>query len=172
MAAANDIDPERVAVFHSLSKRSNLPGLRSGFVAAGPQSMARIRQLRAFAGAPLPLPIQKVSAAAWSDEAHVQQSLAMYQAKFAMADRVFSGLHNRVAPEGGFFLWLPVPDGNGEGAALKLWKETGVRVLPGAYLSRDAGGQNPGAGYLRVALVAPQDELERGLIRLRDCLYG
>ena len=171
VAQATGTDPERVAVFHSLSKRSNLPGLRSGFVATGAASMARIRQLRAFAGAPLPLPVQCVSEAAWADEAHVAASLALYQAKFRMADEVFSGLHNRVAPEGGFFLWLPVPGGDGEAAALKLWCDTGVRVLPGAYLSREAGGQNPGRAYIRVALVAPQTELQHGLIRLRDCLY-
>ncbi len=174
VAQATGADPERLAVFHSLSKRSNLPGLRSGFVATGAQSMARIRQLRSFAGAPLPLPIQRVSEAAWRDEAHVEASLALYQAKFAMADQVFAERHNRVSPEGGFFLWLPVPPaiGDGEVAALKLWRDTGVRVLPGAYLSRDADGQNPGRHYIRVALVAPQDELQRGLIRLRDCLYG
>ncbi|MDO8881416.1 MAG: aminotransferase class I/II-fold pyridoxal phosphate-dependent enzyme [Pseudotabrizicola sp.] len=171
VAQATGTDPERVAVFHSLSKRSNLPGLRSGFVATGTHSMARIRQLRAFAGAPLPLPIQRVSEAAWADDSHVSDSLALYQAKFCMADEVFAGLHNRVAPEGGFFLWLPVPERDGEAAALKLWRKTGVRVLPGAYLSRDVGGENPGKAYIRVALVAPQTELQHGLIRLRDCLY-
>lgn len=172
VAQATAADPERVAVFHSLSKRSNLPGLRSGFVASGPASMARIRQLRAFAGAPIPLPLQKVSEAAWQDEAHVTASRRLYQEKFQIADQVFAGLHNRVAPEGGFFLWLPVPDGDGEAAALKLWRDTGVRVLPGAYLSRDTATGNPGRSYIRVALVAPRDETERGLIRLRDCLYG
>ena len=165
-------DPERVAVFHSLSKRSNLPGLRSGFVATGVQSMARMRQLRNFAGAPLPLPLQRVAEAAWRDEAHVATSLALYQTKFRMADEVFAGLHNRVSPEGGFFLWLPVPEGTGEEATLKLWRETGVRVLPGEYLSRDTDAGNPGRGYIRVALVAPQEDLQRGLTALRDCLYG
>ncbi|NBE07110.1 aminotransferase class I/II-fold pyridoxal phosphate-dependent enzyme [Paragemmobacter ruber] len=163
-------DPERLCVFHSLSKRSNLPGLRSGFVAGGVQSIARIRQLRAFAGAPLPLPIQRVSERAWGDEAHVAANLALYQEKFRIADEVFAGVQGFQNPEGGFFLWLPVEDG--EAAALKLWQQAGVRVLPGAYLSRDAGGQNPGKGYIRVALVAPKDEMQRGLIRLRDCLYG
>lgn len=164
-------DPERFAIFGSLSKRSNLPGLRSGFVASGPQNMARIRQLRAFSGAPLSLPVQRVSEAAWADEAHVEASLKLYQAKFRMADDVFSGLHESVAPEGGFFLWLPVPGGDGEAAALTLWQRTGVRVLPGAYLSRDTEAGNPGKGYIRVALVAPQEELQQGLIALRDCLY-
>jgi N-succinyldiaminopimelate aminotransferase len=170
VAAQVNADPERVCVFHSLSKRSNLPGLRSGFVAGGPQSIARIRQLRSFAGAPLPLPIQRVSERAWADEEHVTQSRALYQEKFRIADQVFSGLQGFDCPEGGFFLWLPVDDG--ETAALKLWRETGVRVLPGAYLSRDVGGQNPGKAYIRVALVAPKDETQRGLIQLRDCLYG
>ncbi|MES2845496.1 MAG: aminotransferase class I/II-fold pyridoxal phosphate-dependent enzyme [Pseudomonadota bacterium] len=170
VAAQVDADPERVCVFHSLSKRSNLPGLRSGFVAGGPQSIARIRQLRSFAGAPLPLPIQRVSERAWADEEHVTQSRALYQEKFRIADQVFSGLQGFDCPEGGFFLWLPVDDG--ETAALKLWRETGVRVLPGAYLSRDVGGHNPGKAYIRVALVAPKNETQRGLIQLRDCLYG
>lgn len=169
VAESTGTDPERLCIFHSLSKRSNLPGLRSGFVAGGAASIARIRQLRAFAGAPLPLPVQRVSERAWADEAHVQENLALYQEKFRIADEVFSGVQGFQNPEGGFFLWLPVDDG--EAAALKLWRETGVRVLPGAYLSRDAGGDNPGKGYIRVALVAPKDEMRRGLIKLRDCLY-
>ena len=170
VAAEIRADPERVAVFHSLSKRSNLPGLRSGFVAGGVESIDRIRKLRSFAGAPLPLPVQRVSERAWSDEAHVVENLALYQEKFRIADEVFAGVQGFQNPEGGFFLWLPVEDG--EQAALKLWQETGVRVLPGAYLSRDVGGDNPGKGYIRVALVAPKDEMQRGLIKLRDCLYG
>jgi aspartate/methionine/tyrosine aminotransferase len=170
VAQAIGANPERICVFHSLSKRSNLPGLRSGFVAGGPDSIARIRQLRAFAGAPLPLPVQRVSERAWADEAHVVANLALYQEKFRIADEIFAGVQGFSNPEGGFFLWLPVEDG--EEAALKLWVQAGVRVLPGGYLSREAGGQNPGKGYIRVALVAPKDEMQRGLIRLRDCIYG
>ncbi|WP_103257330.1 aminotransferase class I/II-fold pyridoxal phosphate-dependent enzyme [Tabrizicola aquatica] len=169
VAAGQGADPERAVVFHSLSKRSNLPGLRSGFVAAGSESMKRIRQLRSFAGAPLPLPLQRVAEAAWADEGHVTTSRALYQDKFRAADRIFAGVQGYQAPDGGFFLWLPVEDG--EQAALRLWRETGVRVLPGAYLSRDAGGQNPGAGYIRVALVATPEETQRGLTMLRDCIY-
>lgn len=170
VAAAQGADPERALVFHSLSKRSNLPGLRSGFVAGGPECMSRIRKLRAFAGAPLPLPLQRVAEACWQDEAHVDASRALYQQKFHDADRIFAGLQGYQAPGGGFFLWLPVEDG--EAAALKLWRETGVRVLPGGYLSRDAGGQNPGKGYIRVALVASREETQSGLTMLRDCIYG
>lgn len=168
VAEAVGADPERVVAFNSLSKRSNMPGLRSGFVAAGPRSMHLIRQLRAYAGAPLPLPLQKVAERLWSDEEHVAENRARYAAKFDMVDRIFAGHQGCGAPEGGFFLWLPVEDG--EAAALKLWQETGVRVLPGAYLSRDSDGENPGKGYVRVALVAPEEELQRGLERLRDCL--
>jgi aspartate/methionine/tyrosine aminotransferase len=170
VAQAIGADPERALTFHSLSKRSNLPGLRSGFVAGGVQSITRIRQLRAFAGAPLPLPVQKVSEAAWNDEAHVTASRALYVEKFAVADQVFEGMQGYQPPQAGFFLWLPVADG--EEAALRLWQKTGVRVLPGAYLSRDVNGENPGNGYIRVALVAPKEETQRGLTQLRDCLYG
>ncbi len=170
VAAATGANPERVFSFHSLSKRSNLPGLRSGFVAGGEAGIARIRKLRSFAGAPLPLPIQRVSERAWADEGHVAANLLLYQEKFRAADEIFSGLQGFACPEGGFFLWLPVEDG--EAAALKAWTATGVRVLPGAYLSRDTAGGNPGKGYIRVALVAPKQEMQRGLIRLRDCLYG
>ena len=170
VAARVGADPDRVLSFHSLSKRSNLPGLRSGFVAGGEAAMARLRQLRAFAGAPLPLPLQKVAEACWNDEAHVTASRALYAEKFTLADAIFGGMQGYQTPEGGFFLWLPVTDG--EEAALRLWRETGVRVLPGAYLSRDARGENPGKGYIRVALVAPKEETQRGLERLRDCLYG
>jgi aspartate/methionine/tyrosine aminotransferase len=170
VAAATGTNPERVFSFHSLSKRSNLPGLRSGFVAGGRAGIAQIRKLRSFAGAPLPQPIQAVSAAAWADEAHVDASRALYQEKFNTAAEVFAGLQGFQVPEGGFFLWLPVEDG--ETAALTLWQKTGVRVLPGAYLSRDVNGDNPGKAYIRVALVAPKEEMQRGLVQLRDCLYG
>jgi len=172
LQVANEMgaDSERVLAFHSLSKRSNLPGLRSGFVAGGPESIAALRKLRNFAGAPLPLPLQKVAAAAWGDEEHVTQNQALYQEKFRIADEIFGGMQGYAPPEGGFFLWLPVDDG--EAATIKLWTQTGVKVLPGAYLSRDTATGNPGKGYIRVALVAPKDEMQRGLLRLRDCLYG
>jgi N-succinyldiaminopimelate aminotransferase len=173
VAATLGADPERVAVFHSLSKRSNLAGLRSGFVAGGPETVRRFRQLRAYGGAPLPLPIQRVSARAWADETHVEENRALYQEKFRIADAIFAPVQNYRGPQGGFFLWLPVPEelGDGEQAALKAWRETGVRVLPGAYLAREVAGDNPGKGYIRVAMVAPQEDMRQGLIRLRDCIY-
>ncbi len=168
--AATGTDPERLLAFHSLSKRSNVPGLRSGFVAGGSASIARLNQLRAYAGAPLPLPLQHVAARLWGDEDHVIANRALYAEKYALADEIFAGLDGYTSPQAGFFLWLPVEDG--EVAAVRLWTETGVKVLPGAYLGRDGTDGNPGDGFIRVALVAPKDDTQRGLIQLRDCLYG
>ena len=169
MAAEFGADPERVVVFHSLSKRSNLAGLRSGFASGGPRSIAQLKQLRTYSGAPLPLPLQRAATKVWADEAHVIENRALYAEKFKMADKIFAGVPGYNSPEAGFFLWIDV--GDGEAAALKLWQDTGVRVLPGAYLSRDVQGANPGKKYIRVALVAPKNEAEQGLIRLRDCLF-
>lgn len=163
-------DLNRVVIFHSLSKRSNLPGLRSGFVASGADSIREIKQLRNYSGAPLPLPLQAASAAVWDDEAHVIENRALYAEKFEIADRIFGNVAGYTSPEAGFFLWLPVEDD--EEAAVKLWRETGVKVLPGGYLAQDVpGAENPGKKYIRVALVAPKEETERGLMAIRDCLY-
>ena len=100
----------------------------------------------------------------------MEENRALYQEKYAIADKVFAGVQGYMPPEAGFFLWLPVD--NGEEAALRLWKETGIRVLPGAYLAQGEAGENPGEGFVRVAMVAPREELQDALIRLRDCLYG
>ncbi|MGR3549498.1 aminotransferase class I/II-fold pyridoxal phosphate-dependent enzyme [Pseudooceanicola sp.] len=169
VAAEMGADPERIVIFQSLSKRSNLPGLRAGFLAAGPESIIRLRQLRAYSGAPVPLPLQKVAERAWNDETHVTENRALYQAKFTEADRVLNGVPGYQGPEGGFFLWLPVADG--EQAALDLWTETGIRVLPGAYLSREVNGEIPGKRYIRVAMVTPKEEMAQALITLRNHLY-
>ena len=170
IAKSMGADPERVVIFHSLSKRSNLAGLRSGFCAGGPKSIAAIRQIRALAGAPLPGPVQAVSTAVWQDEAHVVENRQLYAQKFDIADRILGNIPGYASPDAGFFLWLPVDDG--ETATVKLWQETGVRVLPGAYLARDVNGVNPGKIYIRVALVAPKQDVQRGLELIRDCIYG
>ncbi|MGF1446447.1 MAG: aminotransferase class I/II-fold pyridoxal phosphate-dependent enzyme [Pikeienuella sp.] len=167
-------DPERLVVFHSLSKRSNLAGLRSGFACTGPQNRAKMLQLRSYAGAPMPIPSQHAAARAWADEAHVTANRELYQEKYRIADEVLGNLPGYAAPEAGFFLWLKVPGAEGasgqdagEAAALRLWREAGVKALPGRYLSRPSpealGGGDPGAGYLRLALVAPAGEVRRGL---------
>lgn len=162
-------DPERVTIFHSLSKRSNLPGLRSGFAAGGEKSITALKQLRMYAGSPLPAPLQAAATAAWSDEDHVKENRALYREKYAIADEVFGAVQGYQAPEAGFFLWLPVE--NDETATVKLWKETGVKVLPGSYLAQGGPGENPGTGFIRAAMVAPKEDMRRGLERLRDCLY-
>lgn len=170
MVQALGTDRNRVAIFHSLSKRSNLPGLRSGFVASGPDTIREIKQLRNYAGAPLPLPLQQAAAAVWSDEVHVEENRKLYQEKYELADRILGNVPGYMRPDAGFFLWLPVEDD--EKAAVKLWRETGVKVLPGGYLAQSVNGENPGKTYIRVALVAPKEETARGLELIRDCLYS
>ncbi|MEL6575269.1 MAG: aminotransferase class I/II-fold pyridoxal phosphate-dependent enzyme [Pseudomonadota bacterium] len=183
VASSAGFDPERLVAFHSLSKRSNLAGLRSGFVVTGPEARRRLLQLRSYAGAPLPIPAQHAAAEAWADEAHVEENRALYAEKFALADEILGNLPGYAAPEAGFFLWLRVPNIDtsaangldaGEVAARRLWSEAGVKALPGLYLSRETpaflGGGNPGAGYLRLALVAPAAEVRRGLEAVRDVL--
>ena len=132
--------------------------------------MAALKQLRAYAGAPLPLPLQHAAEALWRDEGHVDRNRALYREKFDLADQILGNIQGYKSPEAGFFLWIRVTDG--ESAAVELWRRTGVRALPGAYLSRDPadGGENPGRRYLRVALVAGRDEVRRGLEAIRDVL--
>ena len=163
-------DPERVMVFHSLSKRSNLPGLRSGFAAGGERSITKLKTMRAYSGAPLPLPLQRAAEAVWADESHVEKNRALYREKFNLTDDILGNITGVSTPEAGFFLWLPCCDG--EEAAIKLWKEEGLRVLPGRYLSQDVRGQNPGHNYIRVALVADKAHTELGLLKIRRCLYN
>lgn len=156
---------DNVLVFHSLSKRSSAPGLRSGFVAGDAALIARFRRLRAYAGAALPLPIQAASIALWSDEAHVEESRALYRAKFDLAGQILGTRFGFARPAGGFYLWLDV--GDGEAAAKKLWAQGAIRVLPGAYMSRSApDGTNPGRPYIRVALVHGPDATAEALQRL------
>lgn len=164
-AAALGAGPEGVLAFHSLSKRSSVPGLRSGFVAGDPAVIAAFRRLRAFGGASLPGPVLAASTALWRDEAHVEASRALYRAKFDLAERVLAGRFGFSRPAGGFFLWLDV--GCGEDAARRLWAEAGLRALPGAYLARaPAGSANPGARYLRLALIEDLSATEEALRRL------
>jgi aspartate/methionine/tyrosine aminotransferase len=115
------------------------------------------------------MPLQAVAERLWADEDHVEDNRALYQAKYNIADEIFADVPGYQGPEAGFFLWLPVE--NGEEATLKLWRETGVRVLPGAYLAREVDGVTPGHDRIRVAMVAEQQEMRRGLQTLREALY-
>jgi N-succinyldiaminopimelate aminotransferase len=158
---------ERVLAFNSLSKRSNAPGLRSGFIAGDAAFLAGYRKYRNVAAPQVPLPVQFASAALWEDEAHVEASRALYRGKFAAAHQKLGSMPGYYQPAGGFFLWLDLSNfGGGEAAAKTIWKGYGVKILPGAYLAQpDAGGVNPAKDYARLALVPPlaatRDALER-----------
>ncbi len=159
-------------VFHSLSKRSSAAGLRSGFVAGDPSLIAAFGRLRGYSAAGMPLPIQAASAALWRDDAHVERNRARYRAKFDIADTAFGGHPGFSRPAGGFFLWFDLgPEGDGEAAAQQLWRDAGIRILPGAYLTRPgADAINRGNRYIRIALVHDEPVLAAALPRLADCL--
>ena len=163
---------ERLLSFHSLSKRSGMPGLRSGMVAGDPALMAIFRAFRNHAGPQVPMPIMAASAAAWGDEAHVEANRAAYAGKFQIAQRILGNRAGFRVPEGGFFLWLDV--GNGEETALRLWRQAGIRVLPGAYMGRESEPgkiqSNPGFSYIRVALVSDLSTIEATLTRMGEIL--
>ena len=160
----------RLLTFHSLSKRSGLPGLRSGMVAGCEKLIEKFRALRNVAGPAVAGPVLAASAAAWRDENHVAENRAAYAAKMAMAEQVLG--NHFMKPGGGFFLWLKTQ--NGEEAALRLWREEGVRVLPGAYMGREIvtgkTQSNPGFSYIRVALVSDLLTIMTALERVRKIL--
>ncbi len=166
-AAAQTGSLDRVLSFNSLSKRSNAPGLRSGFVAGDPAFIKDFLKYRNVASPQIPIPVQHASAALWNDEAHVEASRALYRAKFEAAGQILGRLPGYSQPEGGFFLWLDLENlGGGEEAATRLWKGCGVKILPGAYLAQPGlDGSNPARNYARLALVDPlpvtRDALER-----------
>jgi len=157
-----------VIVFNSLSKRSSVPGLRSGFCAGDSAFLERLSQFRNVAAPQMPLPVQAASAALWSDEHHVLASRTLYQAKFSAAADLLGNRFGNVQPAGGFFLWLKMSQfGGGEAAAVTLWKEAGVKVVPGAYLTHGVGGStDPGTAYIRIALVQDAPTTRTALERL------
>lgn len=157
-----------LAAFHSLSKRSNLPGLRAGFCAGDGDFIEALAKFRNVVGPQLPLPIQNAAAAVWRDEAHVEANRALYREKFDLSDALLAGKFGYQRPAGGFFLWLDMESAGGSEKAVKtLWKDCGVKLLPGAYLSQvDETGANPGHTYVRVAMVAPLDETREALTRM------
>ncbi len=158
-----------VAIFHSLSKRSSVPGLRSGFVLGDEALIKPFTRLRSYSCASMPLPVLAASAALWRDEAHVEENRAQYRAKFDLADRILGGVPGYTRPEGGFFLWLDV--GDGEAFTRELWRRSGVKLLPGAYLAKDGSdGDNPGQAYARVAMVHDLATTERALLAIRDLI--
>jgi aspartate/methionine/tyrosine aminotransferase len=168
MLEAAGPDYANVVVFQSLSKRSNLPGLRVGFAAGDRAFLARFLELRNVAAPQVPLPAQRVAVAAYADEAHVEANRRLYAQKFDLADQIIGGRYGYRRPAGGFFLWLDVSaHGGDEAVAVRLWREAGLRVVPGRYLARaQADGSNPGEGYIRVAMVQDRETTAEALHRL------
>lgn len=161
---------ENVLVFHSLSKRSSAAGLRVGFVAGDRRLIKKFMHVRNYGGCQVPLPLQAAAAALWQDETHVEENRAAYRRKFDVAERILGRDYGFYRPPGGFFLWLDV--GDGEKAALALWREAGLRVLPGGYTAHATNGSNPGQRYIRVAMVHDEETIAVALERMRRVLDG
>lgn len=168
MLEASGPDFANVVIFHSLSKRSNLPGLRVGFAAGDKRFLAAFLELRNVAAPQVPAPAQHVAVACYEDEAHVEENRKLYAAKFDLADQIIGDRYGYERPAGGFFLWLDVSKyGGSEIVTKRLWQEAGVRVVPGRYLAREqADGSNPGADYIRVAMVQDKAATAEALHRL------
>jgi N-succinyldiaminopimelate aminotransferase len=167
LEAAGD-DFANVAIFHSLSKRSSLPGLRIGFAAGDRSFMRTYLELRNVAAPMVPTPLQRVAIAAYSDEKHVEENRRLYREKFDLADQIIGDRYGYRRPAGGFFLWLDVAaQGGSETATQRLWREAGLRVVPGRYLAREQkDGSNPGADYIRVAMVQNNEITAEAMHRL------
>ncbi|MGH1419585.1 MAG: aminotransferase class I/II-fold pyridoxal phosphate-dependent enzyme [Hyphomicrobiaceae bacterium] len=157
-----------LVVFNSLSKRSNLPGLRSGFCAGDGAFLDTLREIRSLVAPQTPGPLQHAAAAVWADESHVDTTRAAYADKFLVCDEVLGDRFGYQRPPAGFFLWLNVSQfGGGGDAAVTLWKEAGVKVLPGAFLAQpDRAGINPGDDYIRLALVHDRNVIREALERI------
>ena len=164
-------DFARCVVFHSLSKRSNLPGMRSGFVAGDAAILKRFLLYRTYHGCAMPVQVQKASAVAWRDEAHVRENRELYRQKFAAVLDILQGSLEVSLPDGGFYLWARTP-GDDEAFARELFAREHVTVVPGSYLSREVAGVNPGAGRIRMALVAPLAECVEAAERIRRFCQG
>ena len=165
-------DFTNVVAFQSLSKRSNLPGMRVGFVAGDKKFLAAFHELRNVAAPQVPVPLQQVAVAAYSDEAHVAENRRLYGLKFDLADQILGDRYGYKRPAGGFCLWLDVSaHGGDEDATIRLYRDGGVRVVPGSYLARlQPDGSNPGDGYLRLALVQDSETTAEALRRLVEIL--
>src|SRR6516162_1015254 len=165
-------DFKNVVVFQSLSKRSNLPGMRVGFAAGDKRFLALFHELRNVAAPQVPVPLQHVAIAAYGEEAHVEENRRLYRMKFDSAEQILGHRYGYDRPEGGFCVWLDVSAlGGDEAVTIRLYREAGVRVVPGSYLARrQADGFNPGAGYIRLALVADNEPTAEALHRLVDVL--
>jgi len=166
-AAAGRKDFSRCVVFHSLSKRSNVPGLRSGFVAGDAEIIKRFLLYRTYHGCAMPPPIQAASIEAWQDEDHVIENRRLYREKFSAVLEILAPVMNVSLPEAGFYLWAETPIDDTR-FARELFAQQNVTVLPGSFLSREANGVNPGDRRIRMALVAPLEECMEAANRIRE----
>jgi N-succinyldiaminopimelate aminotransferase len=164
-------DFKRCVVFHSLSKRSNLPGLRSGFVAGDADILKSFLLYRTYHGCAMPVQTQLASVAAWNDEAHVKANRDLYREKFDAVLAILDGVLDVQRPDGGFYLWAKTPIDD-ETFTRELFAREHVTVVPGSYLSRSVNGENPGAGRVRMALVAPLAECVAAAERIRNFVKG
>lgn len=166
-------DFKNCVVFHSLSKRSNLPGLRSGFIAGDAKILQSYLQYRTYQGCSMPIPHQLASILAWQDEKHVVQNRALYKEKFALWMAELGELLELRMPDAGFYFWIKVPDrfnGDDEIFVKALYEQVNIYALAGSYLSREVNGHNPGKGYVRIALVASVAESREAISRIRKLL--
>lgn len=166
-AALGRNDFSRCVVFHSLSKRSNLPGLRSGFVAGDARILKSFLHYRTYHGCAMPVQTQLASIAAWNDEAHVQANREMYREKYAAVLDILSPAMNVKRPDGGFYLWPETPIDD-QRFTRELYEREHVTVVPGSYLSREVNGFNPGANRVRMALVASLADCVEAAERIRN----
>ncbi|MDO4879350.1 MAG: succinyldiaminopimelate transaminase [Neisseria sp.] len=157
-----------LVMFTSLSKRSNVPGLRSGFVAGDADLLRPFLLYRTYHGSAMGIPVQRASIAAWEDEAHVEANRSLYQAKFDQILPILRPVFETAMPEASFYIWLKVPDGDDLAFARRLWREAAVQVLPGRFLARDSEKGNPGQGYVRIALTASLEDCLTGAGRMAD----
>jgi len=166
ICAKDGLGLENLVVFHSLSKRSSVPGLRSGFVAGDERVIDAFVQLRAYAAASVSLPVQAASAALWADDDHVEDARQSYRNKFDLAERELAGKFEFYRPQAAMFLWLRT--GDSEVAATELWRNSSLKVMPGGYLGN--GDNHPGNDYVRLAMVTDMDSTADALQRINSTL--
>jgi N-succinyldiaminopimelate aminotransferase len=160
---------KRCVIFHSLSKRSNAPGLRSGFVAGDAEILKHYFQYRTYHGCAMPLPTQHASIQAWQDERHVVENRRLYREKFAAFIDILGDVCTVIKPPASFYVWLKTPIADTE-FAKQLFAQQNITVLPGSFLSRDCDDVNPGLNHVRIALVAPLDECIEAAQRIKNFL--
>ncbi|HRO59991.1 MAG TPA: succinyldiaminopimelate transaminase [Burkholderiaceae bacterium] len=163
---------ERLVMFSSLSKRSNVPGMRSGFVAGDAALLERFLLYRTYHGSAMSPTFQAASAAAWNDEAHVRENRRMYREKFEAVTPVIASVLHATRPQAGFYLWAGVPGGDDQRFCRELLRQYNVLSLPGSFLAREHEGRNPGAGFVRLALVEPLERCIEAVERIRSFVSG